>query len=125
MGPLKGSFRELTDWEKRLLQHLLSTPFPGRDALLEQFGHLKATEMDEDGTALDSCGSLNFCTTSSVRAYVSSTVPVEGMAPDADGVMIHYLLFVDRDGRMDQLDIHKEDGSQVIQHPDPAQIDVT
>jgi len=124
MGALKGSYRHLTDWERRLLQRLLSKPFTGRDALLVQFDHVAASPTDEDGTLLDENGSLYLKTSSPVKACVRARVPTEGKAPDVDGVMIHYLLFVDDGGKMDQLEIFKEDSSKVVRHAEPQELEV-
>jgi len=124
MGAMKGSYRPLTDWERRLIQRLLASPFPGRDALLLQLDHGVASSIEEDGTRLDENGSLYLETSSTVNACVRARVPTEAKAPDIDGVMIHYLLFVDDDGRMEQLEVFKEDSSEVLRHAEPEELEV-
>jgi len=118
-----SSYRALTSWERRLIQRLLSSPFPGRDALVAQVEDAVASPMHEDGTLLDEDGSLYLVTSSPVRASVRARVPAEGQARDADGVMIHYLLHV-VDGRIDQLEIFKEDLSRVLRQAKPEDLKV-
>ncbi|MBE3123418.1 MAG: hypothetical protein IMZ65_01275 [Planctomycetes bacterium] len=124
MSAMEGSYRLLTDWERRLIQRLLASPFLGRDALLLQLDHGVASSIDEDGTPLDENGSLYLDTSSPAKACVRARVPTEAKAPDIDAVMIHYLLFVDDDGKMDQLEVFKEDSSKVLRHAEPEELEV-
>jgi hypothetical protein len=125
MSAMKGTYRPLTEWERRLLQRLLSRPFPGRDELLTQLDEALASPIDGDGTAVDENGSLYLKTWSAQKAGVRVRVPAEGKAPDADGVMIHYLLFVDDEGKMNHLEVFKEDLSKVLRHAEPDELEVT
>jgi len=102
---------------------LLSSPFPGRDALLAQVENAIACPLHEDGTPLDENGSLYLKSLSPVKALVRTRVPTEGEAPDIDGVIIHYLLHV-VDGRIDQLEIFKEDLSKVLRQAEPEDLKV-
>lgn len=120
------SWRPLKDWERRIIERLLSVPFPGRDALLDQLKQAVAsTLVNEKGIPLDDGGSLLIKTTSCMRACVKARVPVEGKLLDVDGIVIHYLLFVGDDGMMYMLDIFKEDSSKVLQHAKPDDLEVT
>ena len=123
MSTSMTSYRRLTSWERRLILRLLSSPFPGRDALLTQVENAVGCPLHEDGTPLDEDGSLYLKTSSPVKASVRARVPTEGEAPDADGVAIHYLLHV-VDGRIDQLEIFKEDLSRVLRHAEPEDLKV-
>lgn len=114
-------YRALTSWEKRLIQRLLSSPFPGRDALVAQVEDVVVSPMHEDGTPLDENGSLYLRTSSPERASVKARVPTEGEARDTDGIMIHYLLHV-VEGRIDQLEIFKEDLSRVSRQAEPEEV---
>ena len=124
MAALNGSWRRLTDLEKGIIKKLLSIQFPGRDALLSQLESLVASQLDEDGTVLDENGSLYLKTESPIRAEVKTRVPTEGKAVDLDGITIHYLLFVNDEGKMDQLEIYKDDLSKVLRKVEHDQIEV-
>jgi hypothetical protein len=125
MSAQHGSWRPLNDWEQRLLARLLAVPFPGREALLAQLKQAVASSIDEDGTPLDENGSLYLRTSSPMKACVKARVPTEGRSSDVDGVAIHYLLFVDDDGKLDQLEVFKEDSSKVLRHAEPENLEVT
>jgi hypothetical protein len=125
MSALHDSWRPLKDWERRLIERLLATAFPGREALLVQLEQAVASSVDEDGTPLDENGSFYLKTSSPMKACVKTRVPTEGKAPDVDGVPIHYLLFVDDDGKLDQLEVFKENLSEVLRHAKPEDLEVT
>ena len=112
MNNSMSSYRALSSWEKGLIQRLLSSPFPGRDELLNQVENVAASPIHEDGTPLDENGSLYLKSSSPVKASVRTRVPAEGEAQDIDNVTIHYLLHV-VEGRIEQLEIFKEDLSKV------------
>lgn len=117
------SCRALTSWEKRLLQRLLSWSFPGRDALVAQVEQAVVSPMREDGTPLDENGSFYFKTSSPESAFTKYPVPTEGEAQDVDGVTIHYLLHV-VEGKIDRLEIYKDDGSEVRRQAEPEELTV-
>ena len=119
-----STFRALTSWEKRLLLRLLSSPFPGRDTLIAQVKEAVASPMHEDGTPLDQNGSLYLNTSVPESASVIARVPAEGEARDIDGVLIHYLLHVDR-GRIFMLETFREDGARVLRQAEPEDVTVT
>ena len=82
MSSEMGSYRLLTDWERRLILRLLEPAFPGRDALRDQMERTLVCAIDENG-------SLDLrCDVTSV-ARVLRRVPTEGEATDRDGTTIH------------------------------------
>jgi len=117
MSTPTGSYRPLTDWERRIiLRLLLESPFVGRDALLAQLDDVVGQSIDEDGSVSLNCSS-------ELKASVKTRVPVEGEAGDLDGMMIHYLLHV-VDGRMNELEVYKDDSSRVLRHAEPKNLKV-
>jgi Domain of unknown function (DUF6984) len=108
-------YRQLTDFERRLVLRLFEPTFAGRDELLNQVDGMLACTIDENG-------SLDLLPRPELIASVEKRVPSEGEAVDADGIMIHYLLHV-VSGRLKELEIYKEDSSKVVRHPDPDNID--
>ena len=108
-------FRELRDQEKRLIDRLLETDFPGRDQILEQINNSYVREWD------DRNGSLEFNVGPSPLADSESHIPVEGEFEDVDGITIHVLLHV-VDGRVKDLEIYKDDSSPVIKISSSAQL---
>lgn len=95
-----------------LLEKLLDHEFPGRDELRGQLGSVSAKQVCKDGT-------LSLQVSSGQPAVVKHRVPTEGSCPDSDGVMIHVLLHV-VSGMMDELEMFKEDGSDVLRPPTAA-----
>ena len=81
------SFRPLRPDEKRILDKLLETDFPGRDAVRAQIENC-AVEEWADGSR-----SLKFRTQSGQIAQVLDRVPVEGYIDPKDGgpceILIH------------------------------------
>jgi len=106
---MDSDFRPLKTPERELLEKLLDPEFPGRDQLREQLLSVAAQQVHEDGT-------LALRVLSGQPAAVKHRVPTEGSCPDADGVMIHVLLHV-VSGMMDELEIFKEDGTDIVRPP--------
>jgi hypothetical protein len=102
-------FRKLTPDEGALIKRLLDADFPGRKELRAQIEAASVREVDEDG-------SLEFRVRTAQKAPVARRVPVEAEARDADGGNVHVLLHV-VDGRVDELEFYKEDGSRVLKRP--------
>ncbi len=105
-------FRELTDYERRVIDKLLEGDFPGRAALSEQITNSLVRELDADGC-------LEFDVRTDVKAIVKDRIPTEGEYDDIDSITVHILLHV-VDGKVNELEIYKDDGSQVIQMPAPT-----
>ena len=111
------AYRPLTDWERRLLLRLLGLAFPGRDVLLEQLENVLALPIADDN------GTLKLLCQCPTKALVKNRIPTEGLAPDSDGMTIHYMLHV-IDGKMCELEVYKDDSSQVVKHPAPESVEV-
>ena len=99
-----------------ILRLLTERPFPGREELLGQLDEVVAKPIDEDGSVSLQCSRP-------VKASVIARIPVEGEAQDRDGMMIHYLLHV-VDGRMNELEVYKDDSSRVLRHAAPEDVTV-
>jgi hypothetical protein len=110
------TFRDFTTHEQGIIDRLLEKAFPGRDEICEQMKKCLVRTMDEDE-------SLGFLVQSNVKAKVERRIPVEAELQDADGVLIHLLLHV-VDGKVNELEIYKEDGSPIIESPDPPKLKV-
>lgn len=104
---MKSNYRILSDWERRIVERLLGRTFPGVEQLRKQLEKARVRMVDANG-------SLEFLRPFGERASVDRRVPTEAEAVDRDGIVIHVLLHV-VDGRLHELEIYKEDGSNVIQ----------
>lgn len=102
---MEAEFRPLKTAEFEMIGKLLDHDFPGREVLHQQLASLTARQIDENG-------SLALRSLANHRANVSSRCPTEAICPDSDGVLIHFSLHV-VDGKMDELEIFKEDGSSI------------
>lgn len=104
------SFRELTRYERELLDRLLSQEFLGRDEIANQLAYCRVRVIDQDGgLEIQSYMPGN-------ASAVKSRVPTEGEAEDNDGVTIHFLLHV-VNGAVCELEIYKEDNSRILAMP--------
>jgi hypothetical protein len=98
--------RALASEELAVLAALLSTTFPGRDALTEQMQSAAAALIDDNG-------SLRLYAAVGPLAAVDRRVPIEAEVEDADGVTVHILLHV-LEGRMHELEIYREDSGSLL-----------
>jgi quinol monooxygenase YgiN len=126
-----SSFRNLTDYERSLIGRLLEEDFAGRATLASQIEEALVRQLDEHGCLefsvkrdivvrqLDEHGCLEFSVKRDIVANVKDRIPTEGEFKDTDGVAIHVLLHVVK-GKVDELEIYKDDGSPVVRMPDPA-----
>ena len=110
------TFRDLTTHEQGIIDRLLEKAFPGRDEICEQMKNCLVRIIDEDE-------SLEFLVKSDVKAKVKRRIPVEAECQDTDGVLIHILIHV-IDGKVNELEIYKEDGSPIIESLDPSRLKV-
>lgn len=94
-------FRPPTDEEKETLTRLLSQPFPGGEALVQQLQSVTVKVIDLDG-------SLGLKSTAGPIAKVERRIPVEAETVDQEGETVHLLLHV-VEGRMIELEIFRED----------------
>jgi hypothetical protein len=106
---MDSEFRELNSREKDLLERLLSAAPHGRDELRTQLNHIKAEQIEDDGTLRLQChgGTPS-------RYY---TPVAEGVCKDADGADIAVILHLRKGGFMSMLEIIKYDGSQIMNPP--------
>ncbi len=100
-----SAFRPLSDLERQLLEVLLGTDFPGRDAVAEQVAVASVREIDGNG-------SLEFAPSNKPSAEVTRRIPVEAELDDSDGVTIHVLLHV-MEGLVKELEVYRDDSGRV------------
>lgn len=93
-------------FEFDLLALLLNREFPGAPELRAQLSGLEVASIDADGSL-----SL-YPRPDSPVAKVDDRVPVEGAYPDNDGTRVHVLVHV-VDGRLQELELYREDGKTV------------
>jgi hypothetical protein len=106
---IENNFRSLTRDERALIEKMLSDPFPGRDELRSQLEVATAKRIDREG-------SLALHVSSGPLAAAVRSVPTEAWCPDRDGVMIRLLLHI-RNGRMFELEMYKDDGTEIQRAP--------
>ncbi len=85
---------------------LLSQPFPGSEALTEQYRSVRGVVIDLDG-------SLKLESTTGPPAEVVRRIPVEAEGVDEEGEPVHVLLHV-VEGRMVELEVYREDGKPPV-----------
>ncbi len=111
-----SEFRQLSPYEKNLLDRLLGKEVKDRDTLIRQIAGSAVRQIDANG-------SLEFQVNVPEKANVNFRIPTEGVAEDVDHIKIHVLLHI-VDGAISELEIYKEDLSSVIQMPDVNNIDL-
>ena len=111
---MESRFREKTVFERRLVDRLLATPFPGSRELALQLGDSLVCSIDQNG-------SVDFLVPTNEKVSVLNPIPVEAEAEDSDGITIHLLLHV-IEGVARGIEVYKEDGSDVIKFPDPTDL---
>jgi hypothetical protein len=102
-----SKWRDLSPTEQQILDKLLSPEFPGKAKLAIQAKGCLATPLDDDGGI-----KLRPACSLPPALEIKSRVPTEGEFPDSDGIVVHVLLHV-IDGFIDELEIYKEDGSEI------------
>ena len=113
--------RDLTDAERKIVQFMLSEPFPGRDQLIPQAETVRSTG------ASCSCGCPSFGLApdrSLAPAIVPERVPVSASGRDPGGNPVGVLLFVDG-GYMSNLEVFSAQGDSVFAGlPEPADLSI-
>lgn len=110
-------FRSISSEERRLVDRLLSPPFPGRNGIREQLRDAKVRQIDEDG-------SLEFLVSADARLDdVKYVVPTEGEYKDSDGMTVHVLLHV-VGHKVTELELYREDNARVRTWPDADSVEV-
>lgn len=110
--------RRLKDGERRVIEFLLSKPFPGRDELRGQVPHAAVSEeyIGKDPSVILTINPVV------APASVRTRVPVEARGSDADGMQLHVLLHV-VDGYLWELEVFRSD-SGPTDLPDPARLEL-
>ncbi len=111
--------RRLEDRERRIIDFLLSKPFPGRNELRAQLAHARVSEeyVGEDPSII-----LTVDPPAARAASVMTRIPVEARGRDSDGVEVHVLLHV-VDGYLSELEVYRSD-SAPTNLPDPGALEL-
>jgi hypothetical protein len=112
--------RSLTNQERNILEKLLEKRFPGSEEIYDQIRHASAASTGDS----DNYGSIFLHTSSRSKANTVLNVPVEGIVRDTDGGEIVLLLHL-RNGFVNELEILKSDGTEMIGTINPDEIEVT
>lgn len=112
-----ATFRPLTTDERSILDRMLESDFPGRDAAREQLSHATARTIDTEG-------SLEIRTESDAVIRNERTVVAESWYLDDDGMVVNLLLHVSQ-GKIRELEIYKDDSSPVRKRPSADILDLT
>ncbi len=121
------SWRPIGIVEHDLLMHLLRGDFPGRREILDQMQSVEVMRIDPEGSLkLRSQGPLQDVRDNDYPSNrINGRIPVEGFYMDdvdEGGALVHLLLHV-IDGKIDELEIYKEDGSPVLIDPYEIELD--
>jgi Domain of unknown function (DUF6984) len=111
-----ATLRKPSAWERAILERLFEVDFPGKNELLPMVAKVEVRTIDEDG-------SIELRSSVEGTAPVVKRIPVEAAAKDFDGFTIH-VLFHAVAGRPAELEIYKDDGSQVMLMPDAHSFEV-
>lgn len=121
-----SDFRPLSDLELRLLLRLTDQKFAGRDDVLEQINGLEVRQIDKHGPL----GCLEFRVNSTVLLPIKVGPIVEGSYVDDESQAdkwsaprVHFLLHV-ANGRLSELEIYTDDGSEVARLPRLEEIEL-
>lgn len=116
LGSDPNKWRNPTEYERQILDRLLSQEFPGKAELKLQLQECEVRTISDMGTfAIRPC-----CTP---IAPVVERIPVEAVADDLDGHGIHFLLHVIQ-GVASELEVFTDTAFPVIQIPTPEQLRV-
>ncbi len=130
-NPFKESivdnWRPIGNVEHDLLMHLLRGDFPGRRQILDQMQSVEVMRIDPEGSLkLRSQGpKANVRDNDYPSDRVNGRIPVEGFYMDdvdESGALVHLLLHV-IDGKIDELEIYKEDGTPILIDPYEIELD--
>lgn len=116
MVEISQDYRPLTPLEREILHLLFRKDFPGKKELIEQIENIQVKVIDENH-------SLSFLVSSNSRASIKRGIPTEARMKDEDGIFINVLLHV-VDGKLNELEIYKDDGSQIRKKVDPAVLEI-
>ena len=106
--------RGLTEWERAILNALLSREFPGAEVLRQQAMSAAVSGIyDESGDPSVGLVVLNDTVPQFPRSY---RVPVESLAEDRSGEPISFLVHV-QDGYLFELEVFRLDGEPIERLP--------
>lgn len=118
----KEEFRSLSTLERRMLEAMVRAGLPNSEILMNQINSSRVKDIDD-------VGSIKFLVSCDDR-YAHVTGPLitaqqedVGTVPGR-GPYINFLLFL-RDGIIDELEIYKDDGSQILSIFDPDKFILT
>jgi len=118
MPPQTEGWRDLSKWERETLERMLQEAFDGRDALLTQLASARVRTIDEEGSVQFDAPLVD---TSQGPRYRN---PVVARGQDQDGIPIEMVLLVGEDGRINELDIWKGDGSAIRKRPKASSLQI-
>lgn len=106
----------MTPAERDVVERLLEYPFEGHDDLRRQVENALVRPVDEGF-------SLEVRVNGPAVHSVPARVPVEAETRDSDGATVHVLLHV-VDGRVNELELYREDLARVQAFPSAANLTV-
>jgi len=120
-------WRPIGTRERDVLMHLLRGEFPGRSEILRQMQSVEVMRIDPEGSLkLRSDGPLADVQNNDYPSErKNGRIPVEGFYMDdvdESGALVHLLLHV-IDGKINELEIYKEDGGPIL--IDPYEIELS
>lgn len=118
MKEVDREWRALTEVERALLLRLLESDFDGADELRRQLETARVRGVSDYN---DNWGSIDF---EPAGNHAACYLMVEAMAPDSDGVPVELLLHV-RDGTLEELEIIKADGTEILAFPPAEKFELT
>ena len=106
--------RQLSLWERDVLEAFLAVPFSGSEELKAQLGSVRVAEEygGDDPTVI-----FSVAEGAAPPAPVRQRIPIEAEGRDADGATISILLHV-IDGFLWELEVYRPDGESVRCVPD-------
>jgi hypothetical protein len=119
---MSDRWRPPTSMELGILERMLQADFPAVEVLRKQLPGLQVREIDNES-------SLELKVESQVRALLKLKVPVEARYSDGEPyevtnqVHVHFLLHV-AGGLMNELEIYKDDGTQILRPPEISELHV-
>lgn len=121
------NWRPIGTVEHNLLMHLVRGDFPGRRQILDQMQSVEVMRIDPEGSLkLRSNGPVADVRDNDYPSdRINGRIPVEGFYiddVDESGALVHLLLHV-IDGKIDELEIYKEDGTPILIDPYEVELD--
>ena len=117
MSHVDSSERLATPNECAIIGRLVEAGFPGAAELRQKLAVGRVTYIESNGVPALLCEVPD----SAPRASVIRQVPVEAEYPVADGVLMYLLLHV-VEGRLQSLEIYREDGEPIRHLPSASEL---